>query len=344
MNVSWNNHFVLLAVTLSTFLPSAISIEAQTPDISGAAQLIFGRLENPQIAGGHLSRETTEPPTTLKEKVDDALALGNAARVQKPPDLDSAERAYRLAWKLNPRDPRPYVGLGNIYMDRGKYAEAAKAYQEAIRFGPTGGGSLIRTVNSGNASEAARTTAQSHAHFGAALLADKNFRKAEKQLEEAIAAEPRNAAWRAWLGYCLAQEERFTEAAAAFKMAVQLDVDSQDYKALLSDAVSRAKKASTQDLIIRKELEGTTWETLSDSKIRGNCRLSSQGDVRCTGMPALESLMTMWKVQDGLLELIRPATAAVVCSGRVAQKNIQLNCLITAEEIASVWTQSKSAP
>src|SRR5262245_15349321 len=90
----------------------AASLEAQQnppQDISGGAALIFKRPENPTTrereTGTNKQRSARDD---TNDKVEDAIALGNAARDRRPPDFDSAEKAYRLAWKLNPNDPRPY--------------------------------------------------------------------------------------------------------------------------------------------------------------------------------------------------------------------------------------------
>src|SRR4029079_2226342 len=71
-------------------------------DPVGGASILFAHPQNPS------TRRPPQTANTAGDNVDDAIALGNAARDRKPPDLASAERAYRLAWKLNPNDPRPH--------------------------------------------------------------------------------------------------------------------------------------------------------------------------------------------------------------------------------------------
>src|SRR5690242_15164524 len=86
------NKHLLIGVVLITcaFVTGAA---AQTQDISGGARMIFGKHENPiasrqddQLAkGGRVTSAASES----SDKVDDAIALGNAARDRTPPDLES---------------------------------------------------------------------------------------------------------------------------------------------------------------------------------------------------------------------------------------------------------------
>lgn len=72
------------------------------------------------------------PAGEVNDKLEDALAIGNAARDDSPPRYQVAERAYRLATELGPRDPRPHFGLANIYYDQGQLGRAAEEYRAAL--------------------------------------------------------------------------------------------------------------------------------------------------------------------------------------------------------------------
>src|SRR4029079_1263798 len=50
---------------------------------------------------------------------------------REPPRYEDSETAYRLAAKLDDRDPRPYLGLANLWYDQKNYQAAAKMYREA---------------------------------------------------------------------------------------------------------------------------------------------------------------------------------------------------------------------
>ena len=327
---------VLSLITLVTF-PATLAAQPNSPqDITGGARLIFGPTQNPAAKS---SKQIAQTPAK-REQVNDALALGNAARDRRPPDFASAEKAYRLAWKLNPFDPRPYVGLGNLYMDQRKYPEAAKAYQDALHFG-----AMERRSGSGSgapsdttATDGLSTLAQWHAYRGMALLGEQNLRKAEMELIEAIAMDPTKAEWRAGLGYCLFMQGRFTEAADAYKKASELQPNNDKYKQLLMEAQTKSKLSSAKDAAIRKQLEGTAWETqLEPAKGNFTCNLLPRNGVVCTLDERVEYANLTWRVQDGLLQLIRIATNERFCTGPIGTNEIRLRCWVNNEETEAVW-------
>ena len=327
----------VLAIAVATLVMFPATLAAQPPqDITGGARLIFGPTQNPAAKSSSQVAQTS----AKREQVNDALALGNAARDRKPPDFVSAEKAYRLAWKLNPLDPRPYVGLGNLYMDQRKFAEAAKAYQDAIHFG-----AMERRSGSGSGvpadtlpTDGLSTLAQWHAYLGMALLVEQNLRKAEKELIDAIGMDPSKAEWRAGLGYCLFMQGRFTEAADAYKKASELQPDNDKYKQLLEEAQTKSKLSSSKDAAIRKQLEGTAWETqLEPAKGNFTCNLLPRNAVVCTLDDRVEYANLTWRVQDGLLQLIRIATNERFCTGPITTNEIRLRCFVNNEETPAVW-------
>jgi ankyrin repeat protein/Flp pilus assembly protein TadD len=79
---------------------------------------------------GPKPRPGTRPPAVNNSaQVDDALGLADQERQAER--YDAAARAYLLASKLAPSDPRPYLGLGHTYYNQKKYPEAEKAYARA---------------------------------------------------------------------------------------------------------------------------------------------------------------------------------------------------------------------
>jgi Flp pilus assembly protein TadD len=323
---------------------------AQTQDISGGARLIFGKPENPSAShqdeqkakGGRVVSDTSEST----DKVDDAIALGNAARDRQPPDLESAEKAYQLAWKLNPRDPRPYVGLGNVYMDQGKYAEAARAYKNAVKLTmPNAEKPRVRGAKFGLeasllnlSSSKRRSNAAWLAYLGTAYLGAQKPREAEEELNHAIFLDPKRAEWHALLGYCLFLQERYTVASNAYAQAVELDPNNSRYQELQSESSRQAAKASANDQSLSKALEATNWQIRSDKSSPGICQLKSDRSVHCdfTDDDLTHSALN-WKVQDGLLLLSWSGDKNPICLGRVASDKMSVTCLTSTQEKTETW-------
>src|SRR6266850_547731 len=147
-----NPQFRVVMLSLVIFLPSVSGLfnRAASQDILGGASLVFIKHpKNPPVrprvlrAKAQPTSSAIPTPTPKTEKnnsatneemadeVEDALALGNSARDAEPPRYQDAERAYRLASKLDDKDPRPYLGLANLWYDQKNYQLAAEMYREA---------------------------------------------------------------------------------------------------------------------------------------------------------------------------------------------------------------------
>jgi len=334
---------------------------AQPKDIMGGASLIFKRQQNPQSRSKSLQRgslgvqkppqreDNTHPQSTgdVNDKVEDALALGNIARDRKPPDFQSAEKAYRLAWKLNPQDPRPLVGLGNVYFDLGQLPEAAKAYREAIKLGePATRGVFAGRLTAGiqrirNTSEAPRSTADWHVYLAMSLLQQDKSTGAELELRKAISADPQNANWQALLGYDLVTQERYTEASALYRLAVQLEPDSEVYKDLLKQSSLKAEAASAQDSATKKRLDGTKWDIRESETGKAEARCQLKGKYGLCGSVDnnLRYSDSRWTVQDGLFVFDRDSSARYTCVGKIQEDRMYLKCLRGEVETKEVWTK-----
>jgi len=89
----------------------------------------------PRPARARTQTQTTvvsEPTEDALALADDAIELGNAQRDTKPPRYAEAERAYRLAEKINPKDARPHAWLGDIYFDQQRFADAEASLRRAV--------------------------------------------------------------------------------------------------------------------------------------------------------------------------------------------------------------------
>ena len=233
---------VLVAFVAVTHSAAMKNNNAALQDIEGGAKRIFGeRPANPAILEIRQSSEQRNAKsanrTTTDEAVEDALALGNSARDANPPRYADADKAYRLAARLNPDDARSYIGLGNIMYDQHRYVEAAKMYRRAL--------SLLAASASGkrrrgaertvqvSADEHARIQANYHAQLGTCLLLANQIPEAEAEFLEAIRHSTKDARWYALLGYSYFLQNRLAEAASEFKTAIRLDPNTLVYREML---------------------------------------------------------------------------------------------------------------
>jgi len=72
---------------------------------------------------------------------EEAIDEGNAARDSR--DYLKAETAYNRAKEFNPKDSRAVYGLGNLYSDQQRWAEAEESYREAIALEPANSDAYI---------------------------------------------------------------------------------------------------------------------------------------------------------------------------------------------------------
>ena len=326
------------------------------PDITGGAALIFGRPENP-TAGDRKNAAPNKQRSAKDEtsdEVEDAIALGNAARDRKPPDFESAEKAYRLAWKLNPRDPRPYLGLGNLYWDQRRYAEAAQAYRDALRhldrskhrgallagIGATMGISRV-DPRTPEVNQAPDPLDQAQIYFAATLLEEQNPLGAERELRLAAFNHADTAEWNGLFGYALSVQGRYTEAIAAYEKAVKLEPLNEKYKKLLSEATQKARETSANDQAITNRLQKTKWEIrdATNLTIKGICELDASGSVRCKGADAAFALLkATWRIRDGIFTFERTSRVPF-CVGQLHTATIQVKCFRRDSEINELWKE-----
>jgi tetratricopeptide (TPR) repeat protein len=108
----------------------------------GGAALIFRKPENPPVQKP--SSATTRTPiggarnSAAKARVTPAaqnrvIAKANAARSAPSPRYSEAELEYKRAAEQDPTDTRAHAGLGNVYLDQGRYLDAVNSYQQALK-------------------------------------------------------------------------------------------------------------------------------------------------------------------------------------------------------------------
>jgi tetratricopeptide (TPR) repeat protein len=138
-----------LAVAVSQAWPSVTAQDiagggSLVRDITGGAALIFRAPQNPTVSGGATGGGRVKPgkkPPVRKQ--DSIIARANAARSAPKPRYDEAEQQYQLAAQIAPDDARAFAGLGNVYVDQGKFAQAVDAYQKALKVKPDYNGAYL---------------------------------------------------------------------------------------------------------------------------------------------------------------------------------------------------------
>ena len=157
-----------------------------------------------------------------------------------------------MAAKLDDHDPRPYLGLANLWYDQKNYQAAAKMYREATErmtpkksdiLGPFSSkihGSVTGSIQANRTS--LLESAEAHQYLGNALLRAGLFADAETELRLATTESYKNAQSYALLGYSFFQQKKYAEATEALKKALELSPNSEEYKKLLEESVSRRQQ------------------------------------------------------------------------------------------------------
>ena len=124
-------------------------------DAVGGAALIFHKPENPPLhkasgsssgaaGGGRVSAggsgvsggggrvSGSAKSRTAAAAQERVIAKANAARSAPTPRYSEAEQQYKLAATQDPNDARAHAGLGNIYLDQGRFNDAVEAYRRAL--------------------------------------------------------------------------------------------------------------------------------------------------------------------------------------------------------------------
>lgn len=231
----------------------------------------------PPAGGGGRSgtgRPAALPPEVIEERFADALDEGNTARDAR--EYAKAEKAYRDAGQLKPKDWRGWYGLGNVYTDQQRWDEAEKSYRQAslnaqtnadvfialsyVLVQPrTGGANASRLLE---AEQAARRAIQIQAnspvaydHLGVALeergLSNTD---AEQAYRHAIELDSQFAVAYAHLARMLSKAGRKPEAQPYYARAIELAKDAPTL-VLIAAALQSEQRWSDSDPILRRALE-----------------------------------------------------------------------------------------
>jgi Flp pilus assembly protein TadD len=146
-----------------------------------------------------------------------------------------AEKLFRRAIALDPRNAQAHTNLGAVLDRQGKQAEAEKLFRRAIALDP---GLAVAHTNLGwvlgrqgkEAEEHHRRAialdprhAQAHNNLGSVLVRQGKAAEAEKLFRRAIALDPRHAQAHNNLGSVLVRQGKAAEAEKLFRRAIALD-------------------------------------------------------------------------------------------------------------------------
>lgn len=148
--------------------------------------------------------------------------------------FELAEKALHHAVRLAPQGAANDVlaQLGWIFANRGEYARARTAFEEALRRDPRHFGS--------------------HYYWGMASLLQGDLAAAHEHLTKALEFQPRHPDALYQLGLCLAEQQRYEEACAAFGEVVKLSPESRHAYFHLSRMLRAIGQDEDAELAARK--------------------------------------------------------------------------------------------
>lgn len=173
-----------------------------------------------------------------RELVDEGLRLAE----QK--DWVAAFKAFNQALAVNPRYGDAYVGMGDAYMNMGKYKEAFAAYQQAIDVEPR--------------------NADAHYSLGAAYSDMGRYGDSFKPYVRAINLDPSFAEAHYGIGFAYLRLENFRDALTYLRQAVRLRPDFAEARLALGETYLgvRNVKAAEGELKLLAELDASAARVL----------------------------------------------------------------------------------
>ena len=213
-------------------------------------------------------------PEVIEERFEDALDDGNTARDARK--YAEAEKAYREAGKLKPKDWRAWYGLGNVYTDQQRWDDAEKAYLQASNYGNlnadiftalsfvliqprTSGANAKRLADAEIAARRAIQIQSSNAvaydRLGAAIEArGSSVADAEQAYRRAVELDPQFAVANVHLARLLRKAGRTSEAEPLYRRAIELAKDAPTL-ILIADALQSEQRWDDSEPVLRRALE-----------------------------------------------------------------------------------------
>ncbi len=273
-----------------TMLGSSVRAQEAGGELGGGAGIF--RPKNPEtkskrrVGGGAKTTPVARKPKTtkgkpngvsaeeLEEMVEDKLDEGNEARDAH--NYPEAEKAYREATRLKPKDHRAYYGLGNVYTDQQRWEEAEQAYRQSVQYNqlnvdayvalsyvlvqPRSGGSMAKRFV--DAEQAARraiqlqpTNAIAFDRLGVALES-RNVLSADTEAayHKAVELDPQFAVAYVHLGRLLRKMGRASEAEPYYRRAIELANDAPTL-VFVAEAFDSEQRYTESEPLLRRALQ-----------------------------------------------------------------------------------------
>lgn len=214
------------------------------------------------------------PPEVIEERFEDALDTGNTARDAR--NYPEAEKAYRDAGQLKPKDWRGWYGLGNVYTDQQRWDDAEKAYVQAAGLAPqnadvfialsyvqvqphTGGANAKRLadaeLNARRAIQIEATSALAYDRLGAALEErGSNVSETEQAYRRAIELDSQFAVPYVHLARLLRKQGRTGEAEPLYAKAIEMAKDAPTL-VLIAAALQSEQRWGESERVLSRALE-----------------------------------------------------------------------------------------
>ena len=211
---------------------------------------------------------------SVQEQFESQIENGNTARDNR--DFPTAEKSYKQAAKLLPKDSRAVYGLGNIYIDQQLWDAAEKSYRDAVKLDPADanafialsyvlvqpnrGGKIAERLNEAErfarrAVQLQNDNAVAFDQLGVSLetrgVIDS---ETENAYRRAIELDPNFAIAYAHLGRILRKNGRKNEALAAYKSAVEKAGDVPTL-ILVAEVLQTEQRFSESESLLRKAVE-----------------------------------------------------------------------------------------